>query len=383
MSPINMFAISLAPRQPYTLSYHLSTPSNKVAETIDPAYPTILFCHPPWIDGYIFYPQFEEPELHENYNLLAIDLPAHGSSHVDSTPAARYEWHRAAETIYFALEALNVAPVHVVGVGSGCLSALRLVLAHPEACESLALVGPLTEHEPVAVDEAFKEWIDSLKAAVAEKDKEAIHALNKFSIEFLTDQEGNPVIADLAEEYGQMVEARLDSGEMEFALPYYCDLLEARNELPTQEEMEQLLCPLLVIEQSFIENPTPPANIYTKAIDAINARKFREGRVCSASRLMIEGTAPSRWMSLAYQDPVNLALAEFISTKTTLSLPPSPASPSVARRPSTPRDITGFFIPPPPKLAPGRKTLGEMMDELEKRGEGVNVEVEVLVQIGE
>lgn len=48
------------------------------------------------------------------------------------------------------------------------------------------------------------------------------------------------------------------------------------------------------------------------------------------------------------------------------------------------RDITGFTILPPPNLASGRKTLGEMMAELERKGQaGVNVEVEVSVHVNE
>lgn len=84
---------------------------------------------------------------------------------------------------------------------------------------------------------------------------------------------------------------------------------------------------------------------------------------------------------------MNLILAEFLRTKSPDSLPSSPnpfLTTYVARRPSTPRDITGYTILPPPKLAPGRKTLGEMMDELEREGQaGVNVEVEVSVHVDE
>lgn len=84
---------------------------------------------------------------------------------------------------------------------------------------------------------------------------------------------------------------------------------------------------------------------------------------------------------------MDIILAEFLRTKSPDSLP-SPPNPLlttyVARRPSTPRDITGFTILPPPKLASGRKTLGEMMDDLERKGQaGVNIEVEVLVHVDE
>lgn len=84
---------------------------------------------------------------------------------------------------------------------------------------------------------------------------------------------------------------------------------------------------------------------------------------------------------------MNVILANFLRTKSPASLRSSPnplLTIYVARRPSTPRDIGGFTIPPPPKLAPGRKTLGEMMDDLERKGKaGVNIEVEVLVHVDE
>lgn len=84
---------------------------------------------------------------------------------------------------------------------------------------------------------------------------------------------------------------------------------------------------------------------------------------------------------------MNIILANFLRTKSPASLPSSPnplLTTYVVRRPSTPRDIAGFTILPPPKVAPGRKTLGEMMDDLERKGQaGVNIEVEVLVHVDE
>lgn len=46
-----MFTVKI-PNQPYSLAYRLSTPESKAAETIDPTYPTVLFCHPPWVDSF-------------------------------------------------------------------------------------------------------------------------------------------------------------------------------------------------------------------------------------------------------------------------------------------------------------------------------------------
>jgi hypothetical protein len=96
---------------------------------------------------------------------------------------------------------------------------------------------------------------------------------------------------------------------------------------------------------------------------------------------------------------VNPLLSAFFNTPST-PLPSSPLSPgtarSISRRPSTPRDITGFIIPPPPKLAAGTLTLGEMLDrEARERDKasggrevpnvqgGVRMTVEVLVVVDE
>lgn len=49
------------------------------------------------------YPQFDYPELYQNYNLLAIDMPGHGSSHIDSPFTEEYSWQNAADDFYRAL----------------------------------------------------------------------------------------------------------------------------------------------------------------------------------------------------------------------------------------------------------------------------------------
>ena len=49
------------------------------------------------------YPQFDDPELHQKYNLLAIDMPGHGSSHVDLPLAKEYSWQNAADDFFQAL----------------------------------------------------------------------------------------------------------------------------------------------------------------------------------------------------------------------------------------------------------------------------------------
>jgi hypothetical protein len=89
---------------------------------------------------------------------------------------------------------------------------------------------------------------------------------------------------------------------------------------------------------------------------------------------------------------VNPLLSAFFNTPST-PLPSSPLSPgtarSISRRPSTPRDITGFIIP-------GTLTLGEMLDrEARERDKasggrevpnvqgGVRMTVEVLVVVDE
>lgn len=96
---------------------------------------------------------------------------------------------------------------------------------------------------------------------------------------------------------------------------------------------------------------------------------------------------------------MNPLLSAFFTTPS-MPFPSSPLSPgtarSICRRPSTPRDITGFIIPPPPKLAAGTLTLGEVLDREAREREkasggrevanvqgGVRMTVEVLVVVDE
>ncbi|XAO23423.1 hypothetical protein I312_102201 [Cryptococcus bacillisporus CA1280] len=375
------------PNQPYSLAYRLSTPASKTAETIDPAYPTVLFCHPPWVDSFFFYPQFDYPELYQNYNLLAIDMPGHGSSHIDSPFTEEYSWQNAADDFYRALEVLATGPVHLVGSAVGGLTALRLALSHPEITESLTIVAPPLEDEPEFVEEAFDEWLKEIEKAVADRDIESLESLSNYVFDFCTGQVGDPALREMMDEYGYMVQVKMASGELESALPICSSLLRSKNMLPSMREMEGINCPVFIIES--INNPQRASrtDLYTNVVDKLNEAAFRSGKPPNAAKRLLEGALIGRWITLTNPDPVNLILAEFLRTKSPDSLPSSPnpfLTTYVARRPSTPRDITGFTILPPPKLAPGRKTLGEMMDELERKGQaGVNVEVEVSVHVDE
>ncbi|WVQ85495.1 hypothetical protein IAT38_007660 [Cryptococcus sp. DSM 104549] len=380
-----MYTITL-PDSPFSLSYRLSTPADRTAVTIDPAFPTVLFVHPPWVDSFVFYPQYDDPALYSNYNLLSIDLPGHGSSHVHSPLQEPYTWKSAAETLYQAIGALQTGPVHVVGSGVGCLGAMHLAIAHPEVAESLTLVGPSLKTEPELVTVAFEEWLTMFADAAADKDVEALEFLNAHVFEFCTGMGADPALRDLREEYGQLVDARLLSGELERVAPIYISLLKTRNDVPSVEEMGKVTCPVLIVEATE-EKLAPESDLYAQMVERVNETCFNSGKPPGAARHMLEGAPASRWITLTHPDPVNSLITEFLKTKSPASLPPSPntpLTPCVARRPSTPRDVTGFTILPPPKLEPGRKTLGEMMDELERNGKaGVNVEVEVLVQVDE
>lgn len=77
------------------------------------------------------------------------------------------------------------------------------------------------------------------------------------------------------------------------------------------------------------------------------------------------------------------------------SLPPSPISVTFsrssrtsfsslgsARRTSSPREMAGFDIPPPPKAGPGVLTLGQVLDQEHAEGIPVTVEVSVTVHEG-
>ncbi|ODN99452.1 hypothetical protein L198_03296 [Cryptococcus wingfieldii CBS 7118] len=144
---VNYANITSAPGR---LAYRLSTPRNRVATGIDPAFSSVLFCHPPWLDHYFFCPQLDDPIFYNEYNLVAIDMPGHGMSLLKELAGLYYE----------VLQALKIEKIHLVGGDMGSLAHMRLALAHPEIVESLTMVGPPT---PVETDLVMMGFTDSSK----------------------------------------------------------------------------------------------------------------------------------------------------------------------------------------------------------------------------
>ncbi|KAK8865721.1 hypothetical protein IAR55_000867 [Kwoniella newhampshirensis] len=383
MHPIDL------PDQPFNLVCRISTPSNRTdgPKRIDPAYPTILLCHPVWMDSFFFYPQFDDSLLYERYNLIAFDLPGHGFTYLKKPAEAKYTLESAVEAIYLGLIALDVKLIHVVGSGTGSAQAMRLASLHPGLIESMTLIMPSSPDEPTFVKTVFDEWMLSVRKAIFDDDVQSLYLLVENVFDFCTGREGDPAMREMKQEARRLVESKLSSGQLGMGLPIFENLLRARGTMFTMEEAQNIDFPVLIIQDQRAGNES-----FERMIDIINDTRHRHGEPHGADRVILDGDLIPRWVTLTNPDVLNALISAFVQSKfaSLPSLPTIPLTPSITRRPSTPREHSGcHIISPRPRLPPGRKSFRDMMDELEiqKRRQmekgGVNVEVEIMISVDE
>ncbi|WVQ81444.1 hypothetical protein IAT38_003568 [Cryptococcus sp. DSM 104549] len=356
----------IIPGLPSPLAYRLSTPSHRHrAVKPDPACPTIAFCSPPWVDSFLFYPQFDYPPLYQNYNLLALDLPGHGESHLSQHLS--YSWSDSANTLHGALAALGIPKVHLVSSGYGGNTSMSFALRYPEQTESLSLVVVSVAREPNIMAVAFGEWLECLNDAIRAKDGDAVAFLNEQTFDFATGQRADYPLKVTRDGYSHLLKSRLFSGELDYSLPVYLRLMATRGDFPKIEECSKVQCPVL-----FLENANPERE-YSEGtgpiVDAINKAHREQGKPESAHRFLLDGEPEIRWISLTDPDPVNYVLTEFLTTKQPpKSLPPlltSPIDPRGARMPLFPRDISGFELQPEDNpVSLKRRTVGDMAADM-------------------
>lgn len=159
-----MFTVSAnPPAGPITFNYTIATPTCSSSKRIDPSVPTILFLHPIYINQHIWHPQLSDENL-RRFNLVTLDLRGHGTT-IGSTPS----WFRrtdAGEDIYHFMKALDLPPLHLVGLSMGACTALQVSVTHPEQVLTLTLIAPLPLEEPQDVLEGRQEIYDAWEAAV-------------------------------------------------------------------------------------------------------------------------------------------------------------------------------------------------------------------------
>ncbi|KAL1406168.1 hypothetical protein Q8F55_007854 [Vanrija albida] len=348
------------------LHARISVPGNPQASAIEPKLPTILFCHPTWLDSLFFYPQIDDPLFAQHYNLVSFDLRGHGATQVSGRDAD-YSVDTAAADVAAGLDALGAKDVHVVGAGFGSLVAAALAAARPELVQGLVLIAlpPARDNDETAL--AFKECEESLVHAVAKRDLELLDMITTATFEY--DAGALPrAVLEIRDEYVALARAHFATAteqEAADAAWYIWRPLRTRAP-PSAETLGRINVPVLVLQgvgstDSFAEDAENWCSEF-------NFAQVQQGHTARANVTLIQHA--DHYMTLTSPNIVNPVIAKFIGTPLSAGLPPLP-SPGVhisgrsgkARRPSTPRGLS-FDIPPPARVIPGMKTIGDELDRL-------------------
>ncbi|KAJ7873389.1 Alpha/Beta hydrolase protein [Mycena olivaceomarginata] len=127
----------------------------------DPEKPTVCILHPTFLDSSWLYPQFNDPRLDSEYNLIAFDMRVSGKS--ECRHSGRHDsWVDAADLASCA-QLLRLSPFHILAMESTSINcALRFAALFPEMCLSLTLcnIPPPTELQwfYTAYDELIQTW---------------------------------------------------------------------------------------------------------------------------------------------------------------------------------------------------------------------------------
>ncbi len=93
--------------------------------------------------------------LADLYQVITLDLRGHGRS---SKPPGRYSIRMFAEDTAALIHALEVAPVHVVGISMGGMVAFELAAHFPELLRSLMIVNSYPEMRVETFQEHLQIW---------------------------------------------------------------------------------------------------------------------------------------------------------------------------------------------------------------------------------
>lgn len=100
----------------------------------------ILFIHGNSLDKFSFKKQFEQGEF-DDYRLIAMDLPGHGSSEVSKSPNEEYNVPFFAQLISDFLQQLNIKKVILVGHSLGGHIAIEMAGRFPTMIKVLIVTG--------------------------------------------------------------------------------------------------------------------------------------------------------------------------------------------------------------------------------------------------
>ncbi|KAJ7122848.1 Alpha/Beta hydrolase protein [Mycena epipterygia] len=126
----------------------------------DPAKPTVCILHQTFLDSSWLHPQFSDPRLDDEFNLIAFDMRVAGKSECRAS-GKHDSWVDAAD-IAFCHQALRLSPFHILAletIGINC--ALRFAVLFPDMCLSLALCNVPAPTELRWVYTAYDEMVQS------------------------------------------------------------------------------------------------------------------------------------------------------------------------------------------------------------------------------
>ncbi len=240
--------------------------------------PTVLLLHAVGYDLTFWDRQIEA--LQTSYNVVALDLPGHGSS-----PGKAEDWSfaNAVTTISQLIEALGSRPVHLVGISFGGMIAQAIVLARPDLIRSLTLIATA----PVFSEPARAAMRD--RAALIRASGMA--AVLSSSLDRWFTPETRQRRPDLIDRVSKTLLA--DDPAVQAAI---WDII-ARFDV--QDRLNEIHCPTLVLVGE-LDPSTPPA-----------AAALLAEAIAGATLLILPNT--SHMVNLEQPVPVNAALKEFFN----------------------------------------------------------------------
>ncbi|TYJ58142.1 hypothetical protein B9479_001238 [Cryptococcus floricola] len=382
------------PSAPKRLAYILSTPGKRVATELDPSFPTIYLCHPPWTNGYFYYPQFDDSSLNQHYNLLAVDLPGHGPSRIKEPLEGEITWKRMSIILYEAFQALNVKKAHLLGNDMGALAPMYMALDHPEIAESLIMINPLGPPEPESVLVGFTDWFALQGELMESQDPDLLDILNTILVEFCTGQMSNWILRDICDGLADLAKAKLLCGEYAAYHRVFMALLTDRFAAPSAEQLSRMDFPTLIIENVIPGEEVDPDSgfdVWVDIVGKLNALSASRGKPPLAARhaLVIESinqfNSTSRWTTMTHCRVLTPLLKDFIENTTSASVfaqTESHLGRCQPREPEYPPDLGDILDvlqgPSAASSSQGEmKTWADLVGEMQQ-GEGIsNVYVEV------
>ncbi|KAJ7590766.1 alpha/beta-hydrolase [Mycena floridula] len=224
----------------------------------DPEKPTIVMLHPTFMDSTWVAHHFNDPRLHDHYNIIAFDLRVCGRSTCRSS--GRHDsWTEAADLAH-CFQALHLPTAHILALeGVSIFCALRFALLFPEMCASLTLCNVPTPTELKWVFTAYDELLQSIGYAT---DLESFEHSTMEAVRFVAGSDCDPDIQDDIIAFWQVHSyPRTRTRLMEL-------LSVVMNRTPLTTRMhEDIFQPVLIIHGD--KNEVSP---YRMAADLCNAR---------------------------------------------------------------------------------------------------------------